>query len=135
MSFFDAEHYRCAAEHLKKYLSEVDDGNSNKPWALYLLAECYQLKSKKKPSKAVSFYRETIDLLLKNQAVELVPNRPSKQEVVESHNQNQNNENGLVHQDVSSENRSAAQEDNIMGLVLDDGSVIDSTGNRLSAER
>lgn len=127
----------------------MDDGNTQKPWALFLLAECYELKSKKKPSKSVEIYRETINWLLKKYD-KMVPNQPPNHEVGKSPNENQSAEDGLAHQDDSSQNRSsdnqgdelpdsninlAIENDDIIGMVFEDDSVIDSAGNRLSAER
>lgn len=189
-------------------MSEIDNTNTQKPWALYLLAECHQQQSNEEPSIAVSCYREAIDLLLEERQNSPLPNRPSNHEIDESLNQNQNvnlaeersdiagliPEDGLVHKDGSSPNRSSDRqcdellspnpnlniepsevssnidglisddglvsqdglplnrssdhqcdellnpnidpaEGSIIGLILEDNSVIDSSGNNLSVER
>lgn len=131
--FFDRRHYKSVAKHFKNFLSEIDGKNENKPWAIFLLAECYQLKSKKKPSKAVQRYREAIDWLLnERQNVALPANPPDHSPLHQNCHQTEekkdstNSEGDFTAQNVTGD---------VIGLCLGDGSVIDSSGNQLSAER
>lgn len=123
--FFANGNYKSAINHIEKYLSDIDDKNENKPCAVYLLAECHQLSSKKKPTKAVNYYKQAIDFLLKERSNIHNANGP---------NQENNGSVSQPNDSLMNENEKSPEE-LVIGLVLDNGTVIDSVGQNLSVER
>lgn len=117
-----------------------DDYNDKKPWALFLLAECSQQRSKKKPSKAVQLYRKTIDLLLSTKwpdGVEMT----EFQNVGTQTGENRGNINDVMVEDATNSvvlpnigQPTSVESGYIIGVINEDGTVTDSSGQNQSAE-